>query len=198
MKRILYILTVFLTLTVMDNYAQKTSMRLGILKPNLKADTVAILKNHVRKINVYIVEDYLGGVIIDSISKKFLYCSWIINSDANKIVESYCNWPEKAHFWNFDVKFKCVKSSKRKIVEINDEKDVEKRHLKMIHHLNRDFNIESTLFYYYESYEDILSMITKIIYTYDNGLLVEIEFINDGMFLDKNFCFLKFIVTYEY
>jgi hypothetical protein len=187
---------------VLNNFAQKTTNRFWLLKPNLKADTVALMKNHVKKINFFIIEDYIGGVQIDSISKRCFYGSWTINSDANKIVESIWNGSEKTNFWNFDIKFTCTKSDKNKIVEINEKNEIEKRKLKMIHHLNRNFNIENSLFYYlsnkYEGCEDVLSMITNIIYKYDNGLLVEIEFINDGMFSDRNFCFLKFIVTYEY
>ena len=189
-------MTISLCLTVLETIAQTAPLTLWILKPNLKVDTVALIKNRIKKINVSVWDNYT-----DSIPAKYLYGSWAITSDTDKIKNCKWIWADSSQtpYWNFSIKFPYTKKGNKKIIQTTYKSKSDNVRLKMIHYINSADNVDKTIFYYLSRrYEDGYSLITRILYKYTDGLLTEADYYNDSMFVKKNICYLKFYFNYEY
>lgn len=193
MNRFFIILTIFLNLIVLPNFAQTNPNTFWLLKPNLKADTVAILNNRVKKINLYLLD--ISG---DNPQKKCYYGTWTIIIDTNKIVSIKWSGADTTPYWHFYTEFTTSNISKRKITETSNNRDMDGGEFKMIHYLNSKNNVKRTNFYcLYRPQEDVYYGLSRIYYKYNEGLLIEADYFYNWRFLSKNICNLKYYFTYE-
>jgi hypothetical protein len=192
-NRFLIILTVFLSLKVVPNFAQTNPNTFWLVKPNLKADTIALINNRVKKINLYLHE--ISDV---DPQKKSYYGTWTITSDTNKIVSIKWIGADKIPYWHFYMTFTSKNISKRKITETSDSLDMDDNEFKMIHYLNSKNNVKRTNFYCFSvPQEDSYNSLSRIYYKYSEGLLIEADYYYNWRFLSKNYCQLKYYFTYE-